>query len=534
MKRVLNFDKLLIAILWLVIIIIFFFTYGKYGSLYVDCGREVYIPWQMLKGDVLYKDIFNIYAPGAYLYNAFLYKLFTPNLNVLYLSAMFTYCGISTLLYLLARLFLSKKTAISLSLIIILFTCFSGNVFNFFFPYSFAVIYGMFFVLCSLYFLLKRNKKDSDYYLSALFAGIALINKYEYIPFVLPLLYLTIIHFKSVRKILYSLCLLCSVPIISFLFLFLQGLTFVDILKEVYILRNILESETFKFFYSATGLTLSIEHISFLFRQFLSVLVAFIIAQKIEFNLLKYPLLLFVCYLAKNIYLYRLLVFVPFLIVILFVWRYKSLSNNIKAFFWCYIAIVLKVFSSLMLFSYGVFFVGISLIMLFALLPIKFRRSSLIVMFVYSIFLLPFSFATVKLKDKPLALEQGYISQALYLQEPFAQVYEYLKQNSIPEDVILAFPEMPLLNFLLQRDNDNYLYSLIPMYIEVFGEQNIINRIDESEAKYIVLNEFSMNSYGVDVFGKDYALNIMRYITQNYDKLFETENGLKHYVYRRK
>lgn len=534
MKRVLNSDKLLILLIWLVIVLVYIFTYGKYGNLYIDCGREAYIPWQILKGKVLYKDIFNIYAPGAYIFNAVLYKLFTPNLNVLYLVAMFTYCGISTLLYLLARLFLSPKTAISLILIIIIYTCFSGNVFNFFFPYSYAVIYGLFFVLCSLYFLFKRNKKDRDYYLSALFAGIALINKYEYIPFVFPLMYLTIIYFKSVKKILYSLCLLCSVPILNFFILFLQGLNFFDILKEAYILRGIFESETFKFFYSATGLTFSVEHIPLLLGLLTLTFLAFFITQKISHKGVKYSLLVLICLVAKLVYAYKMLVCIPFLIVILFIRRYKALSNRVKVFFWCYIAIVLKVFSSLMLYSYGLYFVGISLVMLLVLLPIKYRRSSLVIMFVYSLFILPFSFDTVNMKDKPILSTQGYISQLPYLQHPFVQVYEYLKQNSTSEDLVLAFPEMPLLNFLLQRDNDNYLYSLIPMYIEVFGERNIVNRLAEIEAKYIVINEYSMSSYGVDVFGKDYAFNIMRYIAQNYEKVFETNIGLKHYVYRRK
>ena len=38
----------------------FFLFYGKYDSYLVDVGREAYIPWQMLKGKLLYKDNSNI------------------------------------------------------------------------------------------------------------------------------------------------------------------------------------------------------------------------------------------------------------------------------------------------------------------------------------------------------------------------------------------------------------------------------------------------------------------------------------------
>ena len=52
-----------------------FITFQHNIGLIIDCGREVYYPQEILNGKVLYKDLFNIYSPFAYLFNAFLFLL---------------------------------------------------------------------------------------------------------------------------------------------------------------------------------------------------------------------------------------------------------------------------------------------------------------------------------------------------------------------------------------------------------------------------------------------------------------------------
>ena len=50
--------------------ICFVFFKSNVYSPYSDIGRELYIVQQMLNGEVLYKDIFNVYAPLGYQINA--------------------------------------------------------------------------------------------------------------------------------------------------------------------------------------------------------------------------------------------------------------------------------------------------------------------------------------------------------------------------------------------------------------------------------------------------------------------------------
>ena len=56
----------------LLIIISFITFWGRFGDIVIDSYREVYIPQQILEGKVIYKDLFVIYPPLAYLINAFL------------------------------------------------------------------------------------------------------------------------------------------------------------------------------------------------------------------------------------------------------------------------------------------------------------------------------------------------------------------------------------------------------------------------------------------------------------------------------
>ena len=71
-----------LIMLWLLCIIALIIFTGHYTNLLFDVGREVYYPERILEGKVLYKDLFVIYGPFSYLWNALLYKIFSVNLGI--------------------------------------------------------------------------------------------------------------------------------------------------------------------------------------------------------------------------------------------------------------------------------------------------------------------------------------------------------------------------------------------------------------------------------------------------------------------
>ena len=142
MKEILRENKYLL-ILWILCIAGLIFFCGHYSGILIDFGREVYYPQQILEGKILYKDLFNIYGPLAYQINAILYKIFRAKLSTLYASGCI--CSILTVsgIYLIAKRFLSRFLSFCIGVFTIAVGVTATNIFNFHFPYSWAMLYGL-------------------------------------------------------------------------------------------------------------------------------------------------------------------------------------------------------------------------------------------------------------------------------------------------------------------------------------------------------------------------------------------------------
>ena len=183
MKKYVNDLKYFLPLFFL-LLLTFVLTWAHQGHIIIDCGREVYYPERILSGKVLYKDLFNIYGPFAYLFNAFLFKIFAVKLSVIYLAGVFTAVGIISMIYLISRLFFENFLSFSITALSIAIGCFSFYIFNYVFPYSFGMTYGFLSCLVSLYLLMLFIRSENNYilyYMSTFFAGLAVSNKYEYI-----------------------------------------------------------------------------------------------------------------------------------------------------------------------------------------------------------------------------------------------------------------------------------------------------------------------------------------------------------------
>ena len=150
MKEILNDNKFLI-ILWVLCIAGLIFFTGHYNGILIDFGREVYYPERLLHGKILYKDLFNIYGPLSYQINAVLYKIFGAKLSTLYAAG--AVCSLLTVsgVYLIAQKFLSKFLSFCIGIFTITVGVTTTSIFNYHFPYSWAVLYGLIAFLFSLF-----------------------------------------------------------------------------------------------------------------------------------------------------------------------------------------------------------------------------------------------------------------------------------------------------------------------------------------------------------------------------------------------
>ncbi len=87
---------------------------------------------------------------------------------------------------------------------------------------------------------------------------------------------------------------------------------------------------------------------------------------------------------------------------------------------------------------------------------------------------------------------------------------------------------------MTSRDSDNKFYSLIPLYIETFGEDVIIKRLNIVKPEYIVISNYNTSNYYYSYFGQDYAGEIYGYIISNYDKQADFGRKMSFIVYKRK
>src|SRR5271168_3446695 len=73
-------------------------TWGHWGDIQVDCGKELYVPYEILRGKLLYRDIFYPYGPLPPYLGALLIELFGQHLVVFYLFGIAVAIGCSVLL----------------------------------------------------------------------------------------------------------------------------------------------------------------------------------------------------------------------------------------------------------------------------------------------------------------------------------------------------------------------------------------------------------------------------------------------------
>ena len=472
-----------IIILELIVLTAFCVFYGKFGDMFVDSFREGYIPWQMNEGKCLYKDIFCIYPPLAYIINSILFKLFGSNLNILYCAGLLCSMGILYFTYKISERLLTKFMSVGISLFLISGLILSPNVFNGFFPYSYGMIYGLVFILGCLFCLLNKN-----YPMSYLLYSLAICSKYEFILLLPILLFVT--KTKDWKK---NLSALCIPPAIIFAILFVSGLSLQDLKTAFELIILMGQTKTLHFFYSSMGLIFRPEHI------FLYIINFFKFIFPINWNLYQ-----------------EVLMWAFPVISILFIVRYKNLNLESRIFIITSVLVSLKVFFALTIQSYGVYFIPFALISLGILTPDKLKKYFTILLILWSLII-------------------GCLNTNILVKKDFNELYEvskYISLNTSKDDTVAVYPEGLGINFISKRKSDSKFYSLIPLYTEVFGEDIITKRLEYIKPKYIIINDFDTSAYYYKKFGGDYCINVMNWIKQNYTLEKSFKNSHKFDIYR--
>lgn len=538
-------DNKYLCILWVLCIIALLIFTGHYTNILLDVGREVYYPEQILNGKVLYKDLFNIYGPFSYLWNALLYKVFGKNLMTLYFSGAVCSIAIVSGIYLIAKKFLSEFLSFAIGFFTVVTGICAFHLFNFTFPYSWAMLYGTTGFVYSLFFLIKYKETDlSKYlYLSALLAGFSTANKYDFIIYS-GLLFIIALFSKNTKVILNFVTCFAIAPLISFGFLFLQGLSVEDLINSLKILQKIMCSKTLEFFYKSQGVFFNKTVFEVWAVNILKTGVG-LIALLFSCNLIEKNkpagFTLAVISVIASYYLAGFKSFV-FLIPLLFVFSilsFKELKNNIPLFILILssIAVSVKSFWGLTPANYGNYYTSILLVSFFALLFIfidkKYQKYAAVFMLTVSMsFLAAYSYERAILNNK-ISTEKGTIYTLKPQADATNELLKFLENKNNTEMVI--FPEGLIVNFLSKNStpSDDYYNSMIPLYSEVFTDKAFIDHFEQTKPVYIVFNNQSMKDYYFTYICQNYALQFCGYVTENYTKVKDIYHDFNYLVFKR-
>ena len=154
-------------------------TWGYHTEPMVDFGREIYVPWRLSCGEVLYRDIDYFNGPVSPYFNALIFRIFGATLLTLQVANLIQWAAICTMTYIL-YVSLSNRLAafVATMCFILLFSFIQLNpapIFNYVCPYAHEITQSMLASL-GIFLLLRRQlRRPSDSVLAGIGALFGLV-----------------------------------------------------------------------------------------------------------------------------------------------------------------------------------------------------------------------------------------------------------------------------------------------------------------------------------------------------------------------
>ena len=568
--------KELFALIFIAILV-FVLTYAKSDAFIIDIGREAVLPWQMLEGKVLFKDLFNVYGPLSYQINAIAFAIFGIKLRTLYFLGLFSSIFIITLMFYIAKYFTNNTIAFFLALLMLPSCVFGKVLHNFSFPYAYAAVYALlgYFLSAGAFILFLKEKKDIFLFCAFFFAGFSFANKIEYAPY-FALLFVLLPFLKiNLKTMLIAAVSFFVVPGISTLALILQGAGVQDLFGALKSAQNLSETPSFLNLYTRYGLYYNNFFVKLSFFDFLKLFCVILplsavlyglrllhekISQKTLLNA-GYVLFcvvfcagIFIIFKKQQPVIFDWLGLACILILVGFCvfWSMKKAKNqefstkDVMFIFLLASAITVSVkgIASIQLECYGTFPAAALSIPFIAFcahyIPkmVKKIRPELwntVISTILAMFSLLY-FTDLFIKNTiyhryPVKTERGTIfvkKELRYMQK----LVDYIEKNTPKDAKILSVPESSIINFLTARPTHDKYYYLIPPNVELFGEENILADLENNPPDYFLLNTMPYVCFNTGDFCT-YAGKICNFINKNYKPVFYLNGKVKYYLFKR-
>ena len=160
-------------------------SWGTWPDVLIDFGRELYFPWQLTEGKVLYRDLAHFNGPLSPYVNALAFRIFGVGLRTLVVCNLAIFAGMVALMYRLVAGVSDRFAATVACLVLVLMFGFGqlvpcGN-YNFVCPYSHGLTHGIALSVAAVFLFGVYLRRRSLAWLGAcgLAVGLTFLTKAE-------------------------------------------------------------------------------------------------------------------------------------------------------------------------------------------------------------------------------------------------------------------------------------------------------------------------------------------------------------------
>ena len=287
-----------LAGLWGALLVLLTLTWRRLPDPVVDFGRELYVPWRLSVGDVLYTDIAYFNGPLSPYFHAVLFQCFGTGLTTLMISNVVLLFLLTSILYWLLVQISSVRTAIIAGVTFLIVFAFShalriGN-YNYICPYSHEMTHGitLIFVMLGLSRTRYWQFRLGQLLMGVLW-GLVFLGKAELFlassGMLVAIIGMDSLHYpgkfrEATTRFVLSLAG-ASVPILGFLFFLWQNMPWEDAVSGIagtwYWIANSSVSDG-EFYRRMSGLDRPWENLAQMFRSAVVITAAVLLAKSFE------------------------------------------------------------------------------------------------------------------------------------------------------------------------------------------------------------------------------------------------------------
>lgn len=509
------------------------FFFAKCANPIIDFSREAYIPYKMLSGSVLVKDIFLIYGSFGYILNSLIFKIFGANFNFLFLEANLISFLFLITFYFISRSYLNIKETVLFSFCYVSVNIFSTATFSFATPYSFSTLWGYFGAYLSYLCFLKKKSA-----LGFFFLGFVLINKIELGAILLFSIFIFQLLKKnfSIKNALYALIF----PILNSFYFVLNKVTLADFSNNLFYLKKMVNTNAIKTFYFHVGVYFNKEYYIFNLKMLLFLALALFVSYLLfkkgfkAFSIFSFFFFCALFFVSKATNLAILFLLYP---LVFLIFKKKKLKEEDILLLIFTICLNLKAIFCINTFNYsnfGFILVFFAIYVFYKkIFPFSLKKWLFGVSLVVILFLNFFNIQNFIMQNKIL---ENNKKGTLYLSKNDGNklLFEFLNKSLKKDDTFLVVPEGLIFNFIFEKPYPYYYSTFTPLDFETFSESRIIKDVSKYEPNYIIFYPRNTREYGAETICYDYAINFCTYIMENYSRVGIIEDEKKILIFRRK